>query len=71
MRLSYDKIQLVMAEKKLSYGEVASRAGIAKPTLSINLKRIREGVNTQPKTAAAIARGLGVRVKTILVGEAA
>lgn len=62
MKLSKRKIYLLLAEKEMSWDELAARA----ETTRQNLSRIFNNGNTRPKTIGKVAHALGVKVEDIL-----
>jgi len=52
------KIEILMAEKDLTLGELAERSRLSRQ----NLYNIRRSNNPRPKTVKRIAQGLGVPV---------
>lgn len=62
MKLSKEKINLLMAQKELSVTELAECCGKTKQRISC----ILNSVNVAPKTAGMIARALKVNVTEII-----
>ena len=65
MKLSKEKIELIMATKYLSKTDIAEKCGITRQRVSC----ILNSENVQPKTAGMIAKSLGVGVTEILSRE--
>ena len=65
MKISKEKIELIMAMKGLTASEVAEACGISRQ----NLSTIRQRGTCTPSTAGKIARGLGVNPAEIIEKE--
>ena len=63
MKLSKERIDLAMAQRKITYSELVK----AVPAGSV--KRARKGVSVKPMTAGRIADALGVPVESLLEVE--
>lgn len=62
MRIDKQKLNVILAEKGLTIGDAAKKAGLSRGryTLIINSESVR------PKTAGKIAKGLGVKIEEII-----
>lgn len=56
------KIEILMAQQKLSQTELCRRAGVTRPTMT----RVRNGYDARPETLGVIADALGVSVTEII-----
>lgn len=65
MKISKEKIELVMATKGLSAVEVSKRAGMSRQ----NFSTVKLRGSCTPTTASKIAKGLGVEVPEIIEKE--
>lgn len=65
MKLDFEKIRLECARKCLSMRDVLHRANMS----TVTAKRIKSGLEVNPKTAGKLAAALGVDVTEILVTE--
>lgn len=65
MKISKEKIELIMAMKELTVSAVAEACGISRQ----NLSTIRQRGTCTPATAGKIARGLGVNPAEIIEKE--
>ena len=65
MKISADRIEILLARKKLTLSELAERSGISRQ----NISTIKLRGTCAPRTAARIADGLGVDVTEILGGD--
>lgn len=66
MKISKTKIEMIMAEKKLSTTEFAKRSGISRQSIST----VKQRGTCTPTTAGKLADGLGVPVSEIFEQEA-
>ena len=62
MNFSSERVQVLMAEKKLSTVSLASKSGLSRPTVTSALKR----GTCNPITLGKMADGLGVKVADII-----
>lgn len=62
MHLDMKKVKLIMARKKLSVSDIASKCGVTKQRISC----IFNNLNVTPKTAGRIADALEVDVTEII-----
>ena len=62
MRISTDKVEMILAEKQMSKTALSESSGISRQTISTIIQR----GTCKPITAGRIAAGLGVTVETIL-----
>lgn len=62
MRLSINKIEAQLAQKKMTKADLAASSGISRQSVSAILGRGR----CEPRTAGRLAAGLGVQVADIL-----
>lgn len=62
MRIDKNKLNMILAEKRLTQAEAAERACLSRSryTAIINSETVR------PKTVGKIARGLGVKIEEII-----
>ena len=66
MKLSKEKLDIIMAQKQMYIKEICEAAGLPKVTF----KQARSGVrNPKPKTIGRIAAALGVDVTEIIETE--
>ena len=66
MMIDRMKVELAMADKRLSKGEVAKRMGLRSDGLSSLLRRIKDGTDIQPINARKLADALDVAVESLL-----
>lgn len=62
MKIDREKIELLTAERKMTFGELSEAAGISRGNLGTVLNR----ENNQPRTIGRLAEALGVPVSAII-----
>lgn len=62
MRISKEKVELLMAKKCLTYGNLAKLSGVNQESIT---RAVRRGT-AHPYTIGKIAKGLGVDVESIV-----
>lgn len=65
MKIDTRKIEILVAERKMSFGELSDAAGISRG----NLKTVLTRDNNQPKTVGKMAEALGVPVEDIIAKD--
>lgn len=65
MKIKIHKINLILAEKEMTVGNLSGLCGISRQNISTILKR----GTCAPKTAGKLAKGLGVCVDEIVEEE--
>lgn len=65
MRISREKIEIILAKKNLKVADAAERMGVSRQ----NFSTIKNRGTCTPATAAKIATGLGVEVEELLESE--
>ena len=66
MRLDHQKIEITTANRGLSHTQLAKLMNVAVCTLSLTMRRIRNGGETQTRTAYRFARALHCNVVDLL-----
>lgn len=62
MKLNTQKIEILIAEQRITRAQLAERCGIARQNLSIIVRR----GTAEPKTVGKLAIGLGVCISDII-----
>lgn len=69
MKISYHKVELVMARGRMRATDICQAAGVSRPWWSETMGTVKRGAETRPATARKIADILGVDVTDILMDD--
>ena len=66
MKLDHKKIELKMAERRMTCADIADLAGVSRAAVSLTLRRVKNGAETQPALVGRLALALGCTATELL-----